>query len=82
MRQINVICYKTREPHYYNKGTEWEKSCDHFLLCYGLSDDEQNAKMVEELNRVHPKKLGSIVIPEDAVYFYASKQEPFDTMGD
>lgn len=40
------ICYKTKTPTYYNKGTEWESSCSTFLFkqCYGKERAEEVAK--------------------------------------
>lgn len=29
-----VVCYKTKEPVIYNKGTQWETTCDTFLSFY------------------------------------------------
>lgn len=79
----NVICYKTKEPVYYNKGTKWESSCDHFLLCYTWANDEKTKAEVERLNRERPKDMyiSRDMSIDDVDYFYASKQPEMDTSG-
>ena len=49
MKNLYGICYKTKEPTYYNKGTKWEKTCSEFLFkqCYGKENAE---KFAEEYN--------------------------------
>ena len=73
-----VICYKTKTPVIYNKGTQWETSCDHFLLWYVSNLSlEQGKKLCEELNATHPKTYRHCPIPwEEIDYLFAEQQEP------
>ena len=86
MKKIPVICYKTKTPTVYNRGTRYEKTCDTFLAGYGEKTPEENKAFVKELNS-NPEKFAQYCaemrIPVHTVaYFYHYEQEPFDTMGD
>ena len=59
-----TICYKTNEPVYYNKGTEWEKTCDTFMAHPFYGTKEQAEKRVKEYNENKPAQY------KDAKYFY------------
>ena len=83
MNMVNVICYKTKTPVVYNKGTTYEKSCDHFLCCYGYIDEEANKRLVDSLNN-DPEKFRAFceerrLNPDNVTYFYHHRQEAFDT---
>ena len=73
-----VICYKLKTPIYYNKGTKYEKSCDHFLAyyLYGASLEEGQEE-AENINKTKPEKLrtGEKINWDEIDYFYASQQE-------
>lgn len=59
----NTICYKTKVPTIYNKGTEWEKSCDTFLLCYFYGTDEEVQAEIDRLNAEKPNTTtGGVMI--------------------
>ena len=75
-----VICFRTINPIYYNKGTKWETTCDHFLAYYTYKTIEEAKKEVEEMNRNHPAKDGAgLPIDWTAVKeFFVSEQEPMD----
>lgn len=75
-----VICFRTINPIYYNKGTEWETACDHFLAYYTNKTIEEAKKEVEEMNRNHPDK-DAHGLPIDwttVKEFFVSEQEPMD----
>lgn len=42
------VCYITKEPIVYNKGTKWERSANEFL--YVLCNEDNGPVMVNELN--------------------------------
>ena len=74
---MNTICYKTREPVYYNKGTKWEKTCDHFLAYYTYKNDADAQAEVDKLNTEHPDKLwnGEPIDWAKIDHFFVNKQE-------
>ena len=85
-----TICYKTKEPVVYNKGTKYEKSNDTFLLHYYSTEgtkEEQRAKAIakaEKYNREHTTgdRLMDRTIEWDNIEkFFVSEQEMFDTTG-
>lgn len=49
---MNVICYKMKEPVVYNKGTQWESSCDTFLYRYVYGNKFQAQAVADELNQM------------------------------
>ena len=72
----NTICYKTKKPVVYNKGTKWETSHDTFLLCYAYGTDEQVQADVDRLNAEKPATTGG-GIPidwENIEYLFRHKQ--------
>ena len=72
-----VICYRTINPVYYNKGTKWETSCDHFLAYYTYKTVEEAKREVKEMNKNHSAKDG-IGLPIDWTVvkeFFVSEQE-------
>lgn len=72
-----VICYKMKIPVYYNKGTQWESSCDSFLAYYTNKTVEAAQEEVNEINSTHPAKLWNSkpVNWEEVDYFFVSEQE-------
>lgn len=72
-----VICYKTINPVYYNKGTKWEKTCDTFLAYYTYKTREAAEQEVAEMNANHPAKLwnGEPIDWEKIAYFFVDEQE-------
>lgn len=76
---LNVICYKTKKPVYYNKGTKWEKTCDTFLLSYTYRNNEETQALVDQYNKERPARLFNPAIDDftidDVDYFFMSKQE-------
>lgn len=54
----NTICYKTKEPTYYNKGTARETSCDTFLAyyCYG----KNRAELEGHITKINNEKPDTI----------------------
>ena len=78
-----VILYKTKEPVYYNKGTQWEKTCDHFLRYYWNGSDEQAQEHIDYLNKEHPEKdaAGQPIDWDKIDHFYLGHQEMFDLSG-
>lgn len=72
-----VVCYKTVEPTYYNKGTKWEKTCDEFLAYYTYKTIEEAKKEVEEMNANHPAvdACGNPIDWTKVAYFFVDEQE-------
>ena len=75
-----IVCYKTKEPVYYNKGTQWESTCDHFLLWYMPSSMsvEQVQAICDKLNTERPETFDKMPIPwkeKNIAYLYANAQE-------
>lgn len=72
-----VICYKTTEPTYYNKGTKYEKTCDTFLAYYTYKTVEEAQTECDKLNTEHPEKLwnGERIDWTKIAYFFVSEQE-------
>ncbi len=71
-----VICYKMKEPVYYNKGTKWEKTCDSFLAYYTYKTVVEAEQEVKEINSTKPAKLWNDA-PIDwnkVAYFFVSEQ--------
>lgn len=73
----STICYKTKTPVYYNKGTKWEKTCDTFLAYPTYKSFEDAQKEAEELNKNKPATLWNKqeIDWEKVDYFFADSQE-------
>ena len=73
---MTTICYKMKNPVYYNKGTKWEKSSDEFLAYYTYKSVEDAKKEVEEINSNKPEKLetGAPVNWDEVAYFFVNEQ--------
>ena len=48
MTNIYGVCYTTKEPVVYNKGTQWEKTCSDFLFVQANKDN--GTELVNKLN--------------------------------
>ena len=48
MSNIYGVCYTTKEPVVYNKGTKWEKTYSNFLFIQAHKDN--GTKLVDKLN--------------------------------
>ena len=48
MSNIYGVCYTTKKPVVYNKGTQWEKICSDFLFVQANKDN--GAELVDKLN--------------------------------
>ena len=48
MSNIYGVCYTTKEPGVYNKGTKWEKTGSHFLCMQAHKDN--GTELVAKLN--------------------------------
>lgn len=72
-----VVCYKTKKPVYYNKGTKWEKTCSDFLAYYTFKSVADAEIEVAEINATRPEKLwnGEPINWEEIDHFYVSQQE-------
>ena len=79
-----VICYKMKEPVYYNKGTKYETTCDTFLAYYTYKNVEEAQVEVDELNNEKPTKLwnGEPINWDEIDFFFVDEQEEIDTKGD
>jgi hypothetical protein len=85
MQAVNVICYETKKPVIYNKGTIYEKSCRVFLACGGVGGEEKNRAYVDMLNsnEVEARQFCErLRLDYDNIKcFYHHQQETFDTRG-
>ena len=85
MNTINVICYETKNPVIYNKGTIYEKSCSVFLACGGVGGEEKNRAYVDILNSNETEARQFCkrqrLNYDNIKRFYHHQQEAFDTRG-
>ena len=74
---MTAICYKTKAPVVYNKGTKYESACNHFLSYYTYKSQEEAQKEVDEINRTKPEALwnGNKVDWNKVDYFFVNDQE-------
>lgn len=72
-----VICYTTKEPVYYNKGTKYETIENTFLAYYTYKTVEEAQREVDTLNATHPAKLwnGERIDWTKIDSFFVSEQE-------
>lgn len=73
----NALCYKTKNPVIYNKGTKWEKQDDEFLAMYVSYNDTEAQTIVEKLNKDKPTILpnGRPIDWNNVEYFFINKQD-------
>lgn len=71
-----VICYHTKTPVFYNKGTKYEKQCSDFLAYYTFGTMEDAKAEAEKLNSEKPIKnrIGEVIDWDKIDYFYADEQ--------
>ena len=78
-QMVYAICYKTKEPVYYNRGTEWEETEDTFLARYGFATLEKNEEFVAKLNAHDKDALAYCYITPEKLnrieYFFVNYQE-------
>lgn len=74
-----VICYKTKNPEIFNKGTKYEKICDTFLAYYTYKSVEEAQKEVDEINKTKPEKLwnGELAKCDERTYFVSEQEEMY-----
>ena len=74
---MTVICYKTKKPTIYNKGTKYEKTCDTFLSYYTYKTKQDAQLECNELNTIKPHRLwnGKIIDWNIIDYFFVDEQE-------
>ena len=72
-----VICYKLRKPVIYNKGTQYERSCDTFLAYYTYKSVIDAQADVDEMNKNKlVKDFRGLPIDWDSIeYFFVHQQE-------
>lgn len=77
---MTVICYKTKSPVVYNKGTKYEKHCDEFLSYYTYKTRENAEIECNELNTIKPRQLwnGKEIDWSMIDYFFVDEQEPME----
>lgn len=77
---MTIICYKTKEPVIYNKGTKYESRCDEFLSYYTYKSKNDAQSECDELNTVKPNKLwnGQEINWNVIDYFFVDEQEPME----
>lgn len=75
--KMNTLCYETKVPTIYNKGTKFESQCNTFLLCYlNGYNDEQAQQVCDELNEKRPNKWHGIEIDWSNIdHLFVNKQE-------
>lgn len=75
MSNIYGVCYTTKEPVVYNKGTQWKKDCSDFLFVQARKDngtelvDKLNAMLAEGVEKYELLDLTKID------HFYLDKSE-------
>ena len=75
MSNIYGVCYTTKEPVVYNKGTQWEKTCSDFLFMQANKDngttlvDKLNAMLAEGVEKYELLDMTKID------HFYLDKSE-------
>lgn len=74
---MTAVCYKTKAPVVYNKGTKWETTEDKFLSYYTYKSQEEAQKEVDEINRTKPEALwnGQKIDWTKTDYFFVTDQE-------
>ena len=74
---MTVICYKTKKPVVYNRGTKYESSCSDFLSYYTYKTKEEAQEEANELNTLKPEKLwnGKKIDWTEVDYFYVDDQD-------
>lgn len=77
---MTVICYKTKTPVVYNKGTKYEKRCDEFLSYYTYKTRENAEIECNELNTTKPHQSwnGKEIDWSIIDYFFVDEQEPME----
>ena len=72
-----TICYKTKEPTVYNKGTAYESQCDTFLAYYTYKDMKEAQQEVDTINSQRPGTLfnGEPIDWTAIDHFFVSQQE-------
>ena len=73
-----AICYKTKTPVVYNKGTKWETSCDTFLARYFENDIKKAQAEIKRLNTEKPDRVckqGMKIDWDKIEYFFLNEQE-------
>lgn len=77
---MTVICYKTKSPIVYNKGTKYEKYYDEFLAYYTYKTRENAEIECNELNANKPRQLwnGKEIDWSMIDYFFVDEQEPME----
>lgn len=73
----NALCYKTKNPVVYNKGTKWEKQDDEFLAMYVSYNDIKAQAIANDLNKNKPAMLpnGRPIDWNEIDYFFINKQD-------
>lgn len=74
---MTVVCYETKEPVFYNKGTEYERTHTTFLSYYTYATIEQAQIEVDRLNTEKPATLqnGQTIDWAKVKRFFVSQQE-------
>lgn len=74
-----VICYKQHTPTIYNKGTQWEKTCDTFLAYYTFKTPEEAQKECDIINATKPERLfnGELAKCDERTYFVSEQEEMY-----
>ena len=72
MSNIYGVCYTTKEPVVYNKGTQWEKTCSDFLFIQANKDNGTELvelilkyydQLSEKYRKMIPLKMVYIPVP-------------------
>lgn len=77
---MTVICYKTKTPVVYNKGTKYETTCNEFLSYYTYKTRENAEIECNTLNTTKPRQLwnGKEIDWSMIDYFFVDEQEPME----
>ena len=77
---MNTICYKTRKPVVYNKGTKYETTCDTFLAYYSGKSRTELENYVNMVNAEKPEtveRFGKVDWNEIECFFVKEQEEMY-----
>ena len=78
MSNIYGVCYTTKEPVVYNRGTQWEKTCSDFLFIQANKDN--GTELVSKLNAMLAEgveKYELLDMPKIDHFYLAESEEMY-----
>ena len=77
---MNTVCYKTRKPVVYNKGTKYETTCNTFLAYYSGKSRTELENYVNMVNTEKPKtveRFGKVDWNEIECFFIKEQEQMY-----